>query len=350
MEIDIIKDIRFKRLNDIFKAVTTQLKHGGLGKTDHTLSLDEDDLSKLYGSVALNTDTPCGLLHKVWFDIMFYLCRRGRENLRGMNKTTFAITQDSKGREYVYQVVDELDKNHRETDDTITEAHMYAVNGHPLCPVASFRKYLSKLHPRNNDLWQKPVDQFTDSQDVWYYNQSLGKNTLSSLMRTISQQARLSREFTNHSIRATSITVLDINKFSDRDIMSVSGHKSESSIKNYTGKVSTTRRFEMSSALSASVMTDNMQFQVHGELQLSQEQIEELIQPMENNLVQPYANAVDVPFMQAVPADEPLAIPQIPATSAPNVIDKVLKPIENMPFTPMISNCVVTFNVNINSV
>lgn len=53
--------------------------------------------------------------------------------------------------------------------------------------------------------------------------------------------------------------------------MSNSGHKSESSIKNYTGKECTNRRFEMSSALSASVMINNLQFQVHGKLQLLQE-------------------------------------------------------------------------------
>ena len=63
-------------------------------------------------------------------DVMFFLCRRGRENLRAMNKTTVAIRKDAQGREYVYQATDELNKNHREgTDSSITEAHMYAVEG-----------------------------------------------------------------------------------------------------------------------------------------------------------------------------------------------------------------------------
>ena len=93
---------------------------------EHSPSLD--DLQKLYGSVAMDISTPCGLQNKVWFDVMFFLCRRGRENLRTMNKSTFAIRKDAKGREYVYQVTDELDKNYREgTDSSVTEAHMYAV-------------------------------------------------------------------------------------------------------------------------------------------------------------------------------------------------------------------------------
>lgn len=130
MAIDIIKNDKFKKANDMFKAVTVKLKRKGLGSIEHTQSLDEEDLQKLYGSVAMDTKTPCGLQNKVWFDIMFFLCRRGRENLRAMNKTTFEIGKDSKGREYVYQRTDELDKNHREvTDSSVTEAHMYAVQG-----------------------------------------------------------------------------------------------------------------------------------------------------------------------------------------------------------------------------
>lgn len=135
-----------------------------------------------------------------------------------------------------------------------------------MCPVTSFRKYLSKMHPDLQDLWQRPVDDFGDFRDVWYHNQPIGKHTLANFMKTISKQSNLSRQLTNHSIRATSITVLDLSKFSDRDIMSISGHKSETSIKNYIGKVSTNRRYEMSSALAASVMnTDTcMQVQVQG--------------------------------------------------------------------------------------
>jgi predicted metal-dependent peptidase len=98
---------------------------------------------------------------------------------------------------------------------------------------------------------------------------STGKNTLANLMKTISKQAGLSREFTNHSIRATSSTVLDVNKFSDRDIMCVSGHKSESYITNYTGRVTTKRKYEISNALCASVINS-----VQVELRLSQERLD----------------------------------------------------------------------------
>ena len=46
---------------------------------------------------------------------MFYLCRRGRENLRTMKKSDFALKVDEKGK-YIEKVSDELTKNRREND------------------------------------------------------------------------------------------------------------------------------------------------------------------------------------------------------------------------------------------
>jgi hypothetical protein len=48
----------------------------------------------------------------------------------------------------------------------------YYFSGNPLCPVSSFKKYLSKLHPSKNDLWQKPRDSF-EEDSFWYCNAAL---------------------------------------------------------------------------------------------------------------------------------------------------------------------------------
>jgi hypothetical protein len=71
-----------------------------------------------------------GLQQKVWFDVMFFLCRRGREkeNLRTMTKTSFGMKTDRTGTD-VYQA---QDKNHRESADPLesnTDGRMYEVPG-----------------------------------------------------------------------------------------------------------------------------------------------------------------------------------------------------------------------------
>ena len=86
-----------------------------MAEVNHHPEITKDDLQKLYLSFDLNT--PKGLQQKCMFDIMFHLVRRGRENLREQTKDTFAVAVDSQNRRYVYQAVDELDKNHRENDD-----------------------------------------------------------------------------------------------------------------------------------------------------------------------------------------------------------------------------------------
>ena len=57
-----------------------------------------------------------------------------------------------------------------------------------------------------------------------YCNLRIGKNTLATMMKTISEAAGLSRKYTNHCLRVTAIPVLNAQGVGDRDISSVSHH------------------------------------------------------------------------------------------------------------------------------
>ena len=70
-------------------------------------------------------------------------------------------------------------------------------------------------------------------------------------MKRMSKAAQLSREYTNHSIRATAVTILDKAGFEARHIMSVSGHRNESSIRSYSKTDDTTKRKIMRETLNA---------------------------------------------------------------------------------------------------
>ena len=86
---NIILDPAFEPSNICFKNVLIKIKKAGKGMINHYPEIEPEDVRKLYAS--FNTDTPAGLQEKVWFDIMFYLCRRGRENLREMTKSTYFV-------------------------------------------------------------------------------------------------------------------------------------------------------------------------------------------------------------------------------------------------------------------
>ena len=64
------------------------------------------------------------------FYVIYFTGRRGRENLRSMTKSTFQIAQDPNGRHFIYQAVDESNKNHTEKDtDASFQGRIYELPG-----------------------------------------------------------------------------------------------------------------------------------------------------------------------------------------------------------------------------
>ena len=212
-------------------------------------------MAKIFSSYDPSSPDTKSLQYFVWFSIIFHLIRRGRENFRLQKKQSFSVSVDGAGRKYVYQHLDELDKNHRQNDDPFDSSGDGRIYENPnvLCPVGASELYLSKLNPSLDLLWQRPkaFDNFNQSDSVWYCNALLGKNTIGSLMKTISVEYKLSKVYTNHCIRSTAVSVLDNNNFEARQIMRVSGHKSETSIRSYSRQLTECKQREISHTLTS---------------------------------------------------------------------------------------------------
>ena len=69
-------------------------------------------------------------------------------------------------------------------------------------------------------------------------------------MKIISVNAGTRQVYTNHCLRATSVTNLDEAGFEARDIMTVSGHHAETSIKSYA-RTSSGKKKRMSTAIAS---------------------------------------------------------------------------------------------------
>ena len=189
----------------------------------------------------LRRDNAKRATRKMPFRYNFFLVRRGRENLRQQRKQTFSIAVDSAQRKYVYQAGNVPDKNHRGSDnqqDSVTDARIYEQPGYLLCPVRCFELYLSKLNLGLNSQWQRPKQMAMEDENIWHDKVPVEKNMLGLFMKKLSKSAELSKEYTNHCIRATAVTILDQNNFKARHIMRVSGHKSEASIRSYSRHLS----------------------------------------------------------------------------------------------------------------
>ena len=230
-DINIIDDQEFKQSNELFQAQCVQLKKAGLAKVNHKHEITKNDFNLLYSSGTFSTAKPSSLQKKVFFEVMLNLCRRGRENLRSLNVDSFEIKTFADGKRYIMLIKDELTKNNR-VDDEYNDGGMILETGEKYCPVASFLKYVSKLNPKLTVFFQRPK-QYPALNGPWFDNQVLGVKTLDKMMKIISKEAGLSEIYTNHCIRATCITLLDSAGVEARHIMSISGHKSESSLRSY---------------------------------------------------------------------------------------------------------------------
>ena len=256
-EFNIISDPLFKQSNQVFEAVVFEIKRQGFAKVEHHELILTKDLAKIYSSYDPSSPDPKSLQYFFWFSKIFHLIRRGRENLRHHRRQSFSVSVDGAGRKYVYQHLDELDKNHRQSDDPFDssgDGRMYESTENPAsCPVKAFELYLSELNPSLDPLWQRPkvFDNFSESDSVWYCNAPLGKNTLGSLMKTISVEYKLSKKYTNHCIRSTAVSVLGNNNFEAGHIMRVSGHKSETSIRSYSRQLTECKQREISHTLTS---------------------------------------------------------------------------------------------------
>ena len=75
-------------------------------------------------------------------------------------------------------------------------------------------------------------------------------------MKDISSAAGLSRVYTNHSVRATAVTLWSTAGLTKREIMAISGHRNESSLKSYHSMPSANQLRKCSDVL-ASALGDN---------------------------------------------------------------------------------------------
>ena len=185
---------------------------------------------------------PRTLQNKVFFEIMLYFCRSGRQNLRELKITDFSITKDDKGAQYVTKSGDKLTKNRREDDEGFEFGMMFEKLG-PQSPVASLELYIKHLNPKNEFLFQRPKKGSKIGVDsVCFDNMVVGECTLGEQIKCISKEAELSKIYTNRSIWATAVTILDKCGYKARHIMAVSGYKSESSIRSYCKTDTSTKK------------------------------------------------------------------------------------------------------------
>ncbi len=92
------------------------------------------------------------------------------------------------------------------------------------------------------------------SSQIWYKKQPLGKNSLSSLMKSMSEATGLTGRHTNHSVRGTMILTLRKKNVEPLDVIAIASQRNLKSLDSYSSTL-TEQQKNMSLKLSNYIQT-----------------------------------------------------------------------------------------------
>ena len=177
--------------------------------------------------------------------ISLFLGKRGRENQHTVKKTMLALRKTPVDEEY-FEVSNErgavlATKNRQgglDDQDDESNGKIFERPGSKCCPVKLISKCLRHLDPKSSTLFQgprSPCKTFNPAKDeVWFCSVPLGHNSLENMFRCMTSRAGIQPCLTNHSIRATTVTILSTANYQGRPIKAKTGHQSEASIESYS--------------------------------------------------------------------------------------------------------------------
>uniref|UniRef100_A0A4W5LWQ9 ZMYM2-like/QRICH1 C-terminal domain-containing protein n=1 Tax=Hucho hucho TaxID=62062 RepID=A0A4W5LWQ9_9TELE len=196
----LMKDNEFTSSNNVFIGVLKKIRREGRDKTTHPKVIKAQDLEILQNSTVLSPYTPRGLVNKVWFDIQLHFGPRGKEGNRRLTPQSFVIRYDENGAKYATMTSKEERPNHKDAEEQNCQNRcgiMFQNPGSHLCPVASLEKYLSKIPSDATAFYLHPKKMVITSDSIWYSQEPMGFNYLSSMLPRLCQVCFFSRKCHN---------------------------------------------------------------------------------------------------------------------------------------------------------
>ena len=257
-------DNEFIQANRMFDAMTRSLRKEGKDSATHKVAVSREDMKKL--SESIDPTTPVGLQETFFLRFLSKFARRGREGLRYLQKDHLVFGYcPREQRNYVSVCVNEATKKDQSgggaggnVNEGERNKRMWETPGVPNSSYEIAKQYTSLLNSniRTHDgkvespLWQKPNPYYNGTtQKRWYDASPMGVHKIEEMMPDMSQKYKLSRRYTNHCLRATTITTLHDAGFAPQDICKVTGHKSAESLKHYIDAASTSKSVEAADVL-----------------------------------------------------------------------------------------------------
>ena len=173
------------------------------------MPLKAEDVRRLWLSGVVGVKSPKALQRLVFLGVGINFGITSRDDLRDLKPDMFEFFIDQKtGLEFTQCKLGDSAMSHLRSKKTkCTGRKMFSVPGSFQCPVAALKLFLKRRNPACEAFFQIPSRDFATS-GVWFRSQAAGINCLSAMMRDMSHEAALSKEYANHNLRATPPIVL----------------------------------------------------------------------------------------------------------------------------------------------
>lgn len=254
--IDIVNEKEFRRANKLLDGLLKDRMASGISKpTQHKEIVEEGDLTRIMNYFN-GADTSVFILRQcVWYNIAVHFVTRGLEFHHQLKINSFEFKSDENGVEYACLTHECRQKNFQgglSNNEAISDKRMYAT-GEKNCPVKLLKTFIDKTDPNATSLFNGCVKDAIKNpiqHQIWYHTRALGKSSFNHFMPDISKYAKCSKRYTAHCLRATAIQKMSDEGFQCRQIMMMSGHRNEASIRSYNRNCTSTQKRSLSNALS----------------------------------------------------------------------------------------------------
>ena len=223
---------RFKALHGTMDAHFHYLHSTGIGReVKHARVLIKDDEDKLWSKGIMNTNTPKALRNAVFYTVGKMFSLRGGIEMRNLKISQ--IQRHTNPDRYVYTEL--VSKTSNGTFKKLHVANkIVPVFACPeageRCPVHILDLYLNKLPQAAIEIdvfFVKALENTTeDDTKPWYSRTPIGRNTLDTKLGKMCSLAGIEGRVTNHSMRATSVTLMYATGEPDKVIQERTGHRS----------------------------------------------------------------------------------------------------------------------------
>ena len=233
------------------------LSHGGQSK--QFIAIEEDDLKIIYDSFDRQSGET--LQNEFIFSILYFLGARGREELKRLKRSDISFEFDSKGTKYMLlksqkdrqSEPNNLRKNVKpslQPKDYISNRMNRIYDQRAVECIEMYLNTINRDQSSTDNVFPRPLNN-KKSTRFFSEKQVRGESYLGSFMKTLSNKLKLSKTYSNHCIRCTTITKAKENGLTNSEVCIITGHKDQRSIDRYD-RPSDQRKQMLSSAIALS--------------------------------------------------------------------------------------------------